>query len=149
MNFEAFKNPQRQVILLTLQFWLHMIQDCLPNNYILFFSLDSLTLSLFSHHQMILKSFFAGRQHISFRDLERHKKPGRNLICLECHLNADKKNLQNLQFPLVLQSINLTRKQVISTALSIEKPVRRPIVPPTRPSCASIVTFEKNLINRV
>ena len=38
---------------------------------------------------------------------------------------------------------NLRRKKTISTPLRMEKPVRRPIVPPIKPNWASSVTFKK------
>ena len=53
----------------------------------------NITYLLFSLYQMILKFLFGGRQHISIWDLEGHKKPEGNLICLEDHLDADKKIL--------------------------------------------------------
>ena len=49
--------------------------------------------------------------------------------------------LRLLFLGIVKDATNLARKKIISMPLRTEKPVKRPIVPPTRPSAASTVTF--------
>ena len=107
---------------------------------------------------MVRKLLANGRYHLSPVDLEWHEKPAElkdvkeskvkrrsanNLFLVDINsglifLNlVPKANVNNDK-----KKVNLRRKKTISTPLRMEKPVRRPIVPPIKPNWASIVTFQ-------